>query len=104
MAGLTDEQQEKLAIIEEKLKAKGITMTAAQKAILVSKGSMMSIMAGDTGQPEQTPAPVPDPMKIQETFPKEAQQADKSRKAAQDKRDAEIKADIEKQRLAAESE
>ena len=104
MPGLTEDQKNKLEIIEEKLKAKGITMTAAQKAILVSKGSMMDIMAGDTGQTEQTPAPVPDPMKIQENFPKEAQQADAARQAAQAKRDAEIKADIEKQRLAADSE
>lgn len=93
--GLTPEQEKLLAYINS---TEGANLPAVQKSLLMKYATM----AGDTGQPEQTP--VSDPMKIQETFPQEAQQADKSRKAAQDKRDAEIKADIKKQTLAAESE
>lgn len=95
--GLTPEQEKLLAYINS---TEGKNLPAVQKSLLMKYATM----AGDTGQPEQTPTLIPDPMKIQETFPQEAQQADKSRKAAQDKRDAEIKADIKKQTLAAESE
>ena len=76
MAGLTDEQQEMLATIEARLKEKGVTMTAAQKAILISKGSsVMGIMAGGPSKSE----PVPDPMKVQPGFPKEVQNAPKQK-------------------------
>ena len=77
---MTEEQERKLAIIDEKLKEKGVTMTPAQKAVLVSKGSaMMNLMSGETGASTKMPKdPNPDkeagPAKDLPNFPRDLAQ------------------------------
>ena len=77
---MTEEQERKLAIIEQKLKEKGVTMTPAQKAILISKGSaMMNFMSGETGSSSKMPKdPNPDkeagPAKDLPNFPRDLEQ------------------------------
>jgi len=77
---MTEEQERKLAIIDEKLKEKGVTMTPAQKAVLISKGSaMMNLMSGETGASMKMPKdPNPDkeagPAKDSRNFPRDLAQ------------------------------